>query len=346
MESESGTPDLDLSGTDLEAALRDDPQSFSFFQAVRLLLRRRRKADRKRMGEAGSPADEVVHFHANPGLGFPAGEIQDLELEADGPSRMETNFLGLVGHMGVLPMSYTLHVNDERHDEVQPLTDFLDIFQHRMLTLFYKSWERSHFYVPFERSEQDPVSSHLRDLVGLGHPQLWNRQGVRDETFLFYSGLLGMRQRSAIALEQLLEDYFDVPVEVHQFAGGWYSLSEDSQCRVDDEPALGTVGLGGGVVLGDEIWDSQARVRIRVGPLPRARYEEFLPGREANEEMRALTKFFSDNQFDFELQLVLAEEDVPGVVLGMEEESPPLGWCTWIRTRPMGREADETTLTL
>ena len=347
MAAEIGTPNLDLRGSPVEAALREDPQSFGFFQAVRLLQRLRPEGERAPFAEIKDPAQEVVRLSVNPSLGFPAGEIQDLELEVDGPSRMQTNFMGLVGHMGVMPMNYTLLVNEETRSDDRPLTDFLNIFEHRILSLFYKAWERSHFYVQFERGEADPITSHLMDLIGLGSPTVQNRMDVRDEAFLFYSGLLGMRQRSAIALEQLLGDYFGVPVEVQQFAGGWYRLSEDAQCRVDDDPPPDAVGLGHGVVLGDEIWDSQSRVRIRVGPLERERYEEFLPGREANAELRTITKFYGDGQFDFELQLLLEEEDVPGVVLGAEEdEAPPLGWCTWIRTRPMGRVADETTLTL
>lgn len=346
MGTESGIQDAGVDPGALEGDLRDDPQSFGFFQAVRLLQRLR--PSRRKIGEFASPADEVVRFSVNPSLAFPAGEVQDLSLETD-PAEMEVNFIGLVGNQGVLPQHYSLLVQDELGRDERPLTDFLNIFQHRMLSLFYGAWERSRFYVPFERGEPDRVSARLLDLVGLGSEALRRRMPVRDEALIFYCGLLGQRQRGAAALERLLEDYFQVPVEIEQFVGGWYGLSQASQCRVDDDWGEAAAGLGEGTVVGDEVWDPQARVRIRVGPLSRDRYEDFLPGRSGYRAAESITRFFSDGQFDFDLQLVLARDDVPGIVLGEEEEPErtlPLGWCTWIRTRPFVRDPDETMLSL
>lgn len=344
MATESGRPDPRVGGA-VERDLRTEPQAFGFFQAMRLLQRLR--PDRRTVGGFAHPSEEVVRFSANPDLGFPAGEVQELELEGEGPARMEVNFMGLVGSQGVLPTHYSRLVREERKQEARPLTAFLDIFQHRMLSLFYAAWERARFYVPFERDERDRVSERLHDLIGLGAEGLRRRMSLRDEALLFYCGLLGVRQRGAAALQQLLEDYFEAPVRLEQFVGGWYGLSESARCRVDDAPPEGAPTLGEGAVVGDEVWDPQARVRVRVGPLPRERYEAFLPGRSAYRALQAITRFFGDGQFDFELQLVLDRNDVPGIVLGEEtDEATPLGWCTWIRTGPFERDADETTLSL
>lgn len=345
MATESGISDARLESA-VERDLREDPQSFGFFQAIRLL--QRLHPERRPVGGFAHPSEEVVRLSSNPALGFPAGEIQDLEIEGDGAGHMEVNFMGLVGSKGVLPTHYSQLVRSERRQDARPLGDFLDIFQHRMLSLFYAAWERAHFFVPFERGESNLVSRHLFDIVGLGAEPLRRRMQVPDDALLFYCGLLGMRQRGAVALEQLLADYFEAPVEVEQFVGGWYGLSTSSRCRVDDEPSDDAPVLGGGAVVGDEVWDPQARVRIRIGPLPRERYDRFLPGGSAHEALKSIAEFFSDGQFDYELQLVLEREDVPGIVLGgeTEDEAAPLGWCTWIRTRPFAEDADQTTLAL
>jgi len=339
-ESRVSTPDLSVEAW--ESALREAPDAFAFFQAVRLL--HRRPGGRQAVGEFADPGAEVVRFSSNPSLAFPAGEVQSLRQDPEGRARMMVNFLGLVGHMGVLPVQYSLLVDEQAAQEGDPdaFRDFLDIFQHRLISLFYRVWERSHFFVPFERGEDDTLSRRLLDLVGLGSGDLRGRMEIKDQALLFYAGLLGSHHRSAVALERLLEDYFQVPVEVIQFRGGWYGISRDSQCRIDDELAGG--GLGEGMALGDEIWDPQARIQLRIGPLRRDEYDEFLPGGRAHAPLRQITQFFSDGQFDFEVQLVLHRDDVPGIVLGAEEkDAPPLGWCTWIRTRPMARDADETT---
>jgi len=228
-----------------------------------------------------------------------------------------------------------------------PLRDFLDIFQHRLLSLFYRAMEKGRFYALFERGEEDPVSARLLELLGLRNHHLRGLLEIPDHHLRFYAGLLGLKQRNAAALRRILEDYLEVPAQIEQFVGGWYSLSEESQVCLDDEPDELSPRLGEQTVVGDEFWDPQARVRIKIGPLRRSRYEDFLPGRKGHQALRALTTFFSDDQFDFEVQLILAKEDVPPVRLGAEgEDGTPLGWCTWIRTRPFDRDADETTFTL
>jgi predicted component of type VI protein secretion system len=57
-------------------------------------------------------------------------------------------------------------------------------------------------------------------------------------------------------------------------------------------------------------------------------------------------RLFSHDQFDVEVQLVLEQEAVPGCVLGGDGPEQPLGWSTWVRTRPLDHHADDTILTL
>jgi type VI secretion system protein ImpH len=346
MGAEIGQPPADLAGgSEAENALREDAHSFSFFQAVRLLQRTR--PEREPVGEFASPEDEVVHFGVNPSLAFPAGQIQGVELDGDGPAAMEVNFMGLVGNESVLPHLYSRAAMAERHRDSRPLTDFLNIFHHRMVSLAYKAWERARFYVPFERGQDDWGSRHVLDMIGLGYQSVRNRLPVRDAALAFYGGLLATRTRSAAGLQQLLSDYFNVPVEVEQFAGAWYRIPATMQYRVDDEPASDAIGLGDGAILGDEVWDAQIRVRLRLGPMPRARYAEFLPGGPAHKALRSLTQFYSDGDLEFEVRLVLDRTDVTGVTLGGDDsQTAPLGWSTWIRTRPLTRDPDDTTLTL
>jgi type VI secretion system protein ImpH len=346
MGTESGTPPPDLEPNKWEQALEENPEAFTFFQAVRLL--QRGLSEQSMVGEFAHPSEEALRFTVNSSLAFPVGDIRDIRFDEDGPATLSVNFMGLVGHMGVLPMHYTLLIDQQAEAAGDPeaYRDFLDIFQHRMISLFYKAWERSHFYVPFERGEEDRISARLLDFMGLGSLDLGQKMNDRLQTLLFYCGLMGLRQRSAVAFDQLLEDYFDVPVEVEQFRGGWYRLSESSQCRIDDEDGLGA-GLGEGTVVGDEIWDPQAKVRIRLGPLSRDQYDDFLPGGLAHQALREMTQLFSDGQFDVEVQLILDKNDVPGVVLGSEEKGlPPLGWSTWLRTKTPTRDGDETILSI
>lgn len=344
MGSQGRMEDTAVTQAELEREMLENPTSFEFFQAVRVL--ERLFPDRSSVGGFEEPREEVARFGANTGIAFPASEIQTLDIEPDGQIKLTVNFMGMNGPLGIMPLYYSLLVAERARARDRALRDFLDMFNHRFVSLFYRAWEKNRFAVAYERSQSDRVTSHLLDLIGLGTEGTRNLLNVPDESLLFYAGLLGLQGRPAVGLEQLLEDYFDVPVEVVQFVGGWYPLSAGSQCSLGDETSVSSE-LGVGSVAGDEIWDQQARVRLRIGPLTRRQYEEFLPTGSAYEELRTLVQFYSDDRFDFEAQLVLAREEVPGCVLGDDDATAtPLGWCTWVRSAPFPRDADETVLIL
>jgi type VI secretion system protein ImpH len=332
-----------LGQPELKADLRENPTSFEFFQAVRVL--ERLFPGRSPVGDFHQPSEEVARFTVNPDTAFPASEIQALDIDDGRPPRVTVNFMGLTGPEGVLPYCYSLLVSERIRDRDTAARDFLDLFHHRIISLFYRAWEKYRFSVSYERDQQDRLTQHLKDLVGLGEPGLQNRLGIRDDAVLFYTGLLGPQQRSAAALEQLIGDYFGVPAAVEQFVGGWYPLSAGTECTIGEEGDP-SEQLGWGAVAGEEVWDPQARVRLRLGPLTRSQYDEFLPLGSAYQPLRTLTRFFCGEQFDFEVQLVLARDEVPPSMLGGEGPGSPLGWCTWMRSRPFARDADDTILTL
>ena len=163
---------------------------------------------------------------------------------------------------------------------------------------------------------------------------------------IYYGGLLGQRPRSAQALKQILADYFEVPVEIEQFAGGWCRLDAETQCRMSGENHESEV-LGFGAVVGDEVWDQQSRVRIVLGPLTLERYADFLPDGKSWHPLRAWVRFFSNDEWEFEVKLILEREQVPACALGAEGTSgPQLGWVSWVKSQPLGRDPDDTVLAL
>jgi type VI secretion system protein ImpH len=326
-----------------------EPYSFGFFQAVHLL--ERHFAERAPVGGFSDPASEAVRFRTNPKVSFPASELDWLGAPAgdtssgskSAPPELTVNFLGLTGPQGALPLPYLLYVAERERFGDGAIRAFFDIFSHRAISLFYRAWESRHAAAVYARGERDWATRHLLDLLGLRVEGLTADLPFSAETLVFYAGLLSMTTRPASALEEMLADYFGVPVEVEQFVGGWYRLDGSAQMEVG---GLGDSASLGAAAVGDEVWDQQGRIRIRVGPLARAQYERFLPGGDAHEPLRALVRFFTGDEIDFELQLVLARDEVPQVVLGGDDAgSVSLGWSTWLKTKPLGRDADETILT-
>ncbi len=322
----------------LKAALRtrlyEEPWDFAFFQAVRLM--KLLAPERQTPGDFGDPADEVVTFAANPSTSFPPSEIRSIEQRPDLPPLMRVNFFGLYGPLGVLPVHYTEYIRERVRTGDHTLRDFLDIFNHRLISLFYRAWEKYRFGVPYERGERDRLTQYLLDFIGLGTPQLEGRQAVRDQSLIFYTGLIAQQPRSAEALRLILIDYFDVPVEVEQFRGVWRQLDPETQCLLDETPRISSQ-LGVGAITGDEVWDQQSVVRVRLGPLPLRQYLDFLPTGTAHAPLRALTRFFAGDNLDFEIQLVLRREDAPQCELGAEGETAPQARLDHVGARERSR---------
>jgi type VI secretion system protein ImpH len=340
----SGTRDLALARRDLETRLQAEPFCFEFFQAVRLL--ERFSPARKPAGRFYHPATEAVRFGAHPSLSFPASEIQSLVWREAKAPMMTVNFIGLFGPQGVLPLYYTELVMERLRERDTTMRDFFDLFNHRIISLFYQAWEKHRLPIAHEQGEMGRFSQLLLALIGLGTPGLQQRQKVPDDSLIFYGGLLAQQPRSAAALRQLLTDYFGIPVEIEQFVGSWCRLDPETQCRMEEGSGYSDE-LGVGAVIGDEVWEPQSRVRIKLGPLSLTQYLGFLPDGTAYAPLKAITKFFSGDGLDFEVQLILERRQAPPCELGAEGDAAPrLGWVTWMKSAAMGRDPADTVLRL
>jgi type VI secretion system protein ImpH len=332
--------------------LHSKPFAFDFFQAVRLLrrLHAREGGVRDENGQfvdggAGADADEVVRFRTHLSLDTPASSIYGLERPSPGkPPQMTVTFLGLVGSMGALPAHYTEMLIERRfRHRDRTAHDFLDIFNHRLISLFFKAWEKHHVVNDYESGARDRMLRNLLSLVGMGTGGLQGRlseerTGVPDRTLAYYAGLLGQRPRSAAALRAILSDYFKVPVEVVQFVGHWVQVPDR------DATQLGVAhhGLGGGAMLGARLWDCQSHFRLRLGPLTRAQFQDFVPSGEGFKALVQLTRFHVGQALDFDVQPVLRKDQVPFCVLGgTADNQARLGWSTWLRAGPFAHDADD-----
>lgn len=336
----------------VEALLHKTPQEFEFFQAVRLF--ERILPGRAPVGRFVSPLKEVLRFAAHASIPFPASQIQRVDWpETPGAAapRVVINFMGLAGPSGLLPLYYTEMIVDRVRQKDYALRDFLDIFNHRMVSLFYQAWEKYRFTIAYERGERDRFSHHLMDLIGMGSKRLENRLTLRDDSLLFYAGMLSLHARSAAVLQRIIWDYFDVPVEVQQFVGAWHRLNESNLCRFetsfDGKGGTASEQLGGGAIVGDEIWNQQSGVRIKLGPLSLDEYLDFLPSGTAHEPLKILAKFVARGELDFEVQLILKKDEVPPCQLEAADGSRPrLGWTSWAKTQPMRADASDTIFSI
>ncbi len=121
--------------------------------------------------------------------------------------------MGLTGPMGALPTVYTTLVLERLRDRDSTMRDFFDLFNHRMVSLFYRAWEKYRFTVAYEAGDASGPVAHSSWICSVSARRACRTaRRSADDAMIFYSGLLAQRPRSAAALRQVLGDYFDVPV--------------------------------------------------------------------------------------------------------------------------------------
>src|SRR5207244_4318705 len=115
-------------------------------------------------------------------------------------------------------------------------------------------------------------------------------------------------------------------------------------CKFDRNNTI-SEQMGVGAIVGDEIWDQQSGVLIRLGPLTLRQYLDFLPIGTAHQPLKAMLRFFSGWEMDFQIQLILKKDETPPCSLGaLGDECPLLGWVSWTKNQPMDRNPDDTIL--
>jgi type VI secretion system protein ImpH len=364
MAAESGRDDIGLNERILNEAFR-----FDFFQVVRLLERlgeEQRDSEgrplRFGVGQDYAPEQEVVRFRAYQSHAFPAAEIAQIrppaETSGDGqlPPEMTVAAIGLTGPGGVLPHHYTSLLISRIRGKDFALRDFLDLFNHRTISLFYRAWEKYRFGICYERTMrsgdggvEDLFTHLLYCLVGMGTEGLRDRLEFDDEVFLYYAGHFAHHPRSAVSLERIVGDYFGLPTRVRQFQGQWLYLEPLDLSVMPDasRPDGQNNRLGGNLVVGGRVWNVTSKFRVRLGPLSYQEFCRFIPSGDALRPICQLVRQYVGGEFDFDVQPVLRGEEVPWCRLGGDPaDAARLGWNTWIRRGPFDRDVDDAVFSM
>lgn len=327
----------------LDQELLEEPYRFEFFQAVRLL--EKIYPQRRPVGRETLPQNEVVRFRTRMSLDFPASEIHDITgvvEEATGQEKTEMfiNFMGMGGPTGVLPTHYTELMVDRARYRDTSMWAFLDIFTHRAVSLFFRAWEKYRFPIQYERGKND-FTEYLFDFVGMGTRGLRGRMNLEDESLLPYAGLIGQKPHSAVALQQIISDYFDIPARIVQFFGQWIDLEDENITRV----GTANSALGVTTIVGTRVWEQQSKFRFRLGPLPFVQFQAFLPNGTASKPFQSIVRFMVGLEMDYDAQLILRANEVPGCILTTRAlRRPMLGWSSWLKTKAFEEDDEQVVL--
>lgn len=336
----------------MKSDLWNHPDRFAFFQAVRLLENAARAAGQARaaVGYDADPSEEIVRFRGMPTFSHPAGEVSGVDSRADGMVEMTVSFFGLTGPSGVLPAHYTTLLLSRLRKHDSTLSDFLDLFLHRLVSLFYRASEKYRIERSFERSVRegtpDGFACVLKSLVGLTTPQQNYQQEV-ESVSVGFAGFFSRQQRPAAALAAILSTYFAVPAKIEQFCSQWLRLDSSQQTRLVSESAGCFSQLGTDTVIGERVREFQAKFAVRIGPVDGTVFHSFLPGSDRFFSLKNVVTQFVGAEFDCEVQFEVAKDSVPIASLGgNSDDGSRLGWNTWLASRPFANDVTDAAFML
>lgn len=146
------------------------------------------------------------------------------------------------------------------------------------------------------------------------------------------SAALGCRTSSAHVLGGVLSEYFGQPFAVEPLVGAWQRLPPEHRARL----GIANAGLSGGMLPGTEVFGCDARARIRIGPLNKAGFNDFLPGAAGSVSLAEMLGLHCGAGIVYQIVLVLRAADVHRIRLVKPGEpgSARLGYDSWLNGRP------------
>ena len=270
--------------------------------------------DHPPLGSTAHPADDAVRFRPDPGMGFPAGELKSIEIDEAHPERAATVRTRLLGLYGVDSPMPTVYLDDiaQRREGHAALEAFLDIFNHRIFTQFYRIWRKYSYPATFEAGGTDATSQCLLGLIGLGIPGTAQQVGTPVSRFLALLSVMRLPTRNAegiAALVTLLAPNTQVQVTPH-----WpqtialpapASLSRQRPVSLSQGTPLGRVGHDANSQLGLTLYTEHAQEA-----------RGWLPDGQLQRDLRVLLRVYLGWRCTAKLRLSLPLHSLPAPVLG------------------------------
>lgn len=307
------------------APLLSGARRYEFFQLVEL-LHRHHNDDLEQRHSGSVPAFQRVRYTTSASLGFPGSDVLALGVNARGQYDMEVSFLGLQGAQSPLPSYYLEALAHESAHQEGTASDFLNFFNHRLLTLMHRSWRKYRHYVRYQNDARDGFSAAVFALVGLSDSNLRGETPINWSKMLAYAGLLAGRSRSPDVVIGIVSHCFDLAqVDIQEWVQRWVDIPLDQRSRT----GLSGMTLGEDMVAGERVADVQGKFALCLRGLSLDRFRDFLPDGQEHQSLKTLVSFVLREPLAYDLELELLESEVKPMRLG-SAGSCQLGWTTFV----------------
>ncbi|WP_348704003.1 type VI secretion system baseplate subunit TssG [uncultured Neptuniibacter sp.] len=204
--------------------------------------------------------------------------------------------------------------------------DFLDLFNHRLTSLLYRSWWKYQPGMQYQTEGENDFSEWMFALMGAPNKLARDNSAINWPQLMGYAGLMGMNSGSASAMTAVISGYFDhIPVFIEEYVERWADIPQDQLNRLGQANSE----LGMDLCLGRRVKDYCGKFRVKIGPLAYSPFQRFLPDGQDYKALLELIDVLMPEQLCFDIELILKGDCVPAFGLG-KENAPKLGWVGWL----------------
>lgn len=274
--------------------------------------------DAPALGSHWQVKQDPVRFRPHPGMGFPASEFKQVEMPEYShlPPTIRTTFMGLYGVESPLPTSYIDDIAQRREGH-EAVSNFLDIFNHRLITQYYRIWRKYSYPATFAPGGTDKTSKYLLSLCGLGIDGCAQNIATPVSRFLALTSMMRLPTRTSegiVALVQLLAPDTQARVIAHD------------RCRIPlrhplTMSARHPVSMSSSPVMGSHAVDVNCQILLRLKTNNPDEAKEWLPGGQLHTDLLALLQVYLGSRLHVRLQLSVLRSLLPDAKLSCQPKS-------------------------
>jgi type VI secretion system protein ImpH len=315
--------------------ITQDPSGFSLFNTLRFVDAK--YPESPKIGQGNKSNEEHIILRQKPSMAFahtPLSHFIPANENFEKDQLFNLSF-GMFGPMGSMPYHLTEHAFSREHHYKDPtFARFADVFHHRMISLFYRAEANIQPCIEMDRPAENDFDLFIGALSGLAQLDSKSVADLEDQTVqsifkdkwdrLYRSGLFSLATRPADGLKSLILDFLQLPVKIEQLTGGWLKLCPEDQFNIGIFSTNNQLGIN--TSLGEQVFDAQHKFTVKIGPLDRKEFYSLLPNTDLFQQLREMIRLYSNDEYDWDIELELKSHHVPVFQLGVQSQ---LGWTTW-----------------
>ena len=306
--------------------LFNNPKSFEFVQAVRLLRHEFISAERHWASD--------FNFSSSLNLNFPLNEIESLELK-DQQIQLTNLIVGLTGMQGALPYSYTNKIKLSGRQQRDETLKFLTLFNHKLTSQYVDASINYHLPIRYEIENENSYLNIIHALNGYVRDQ--HKQPDLDDYFAEFSGLMQRQSNKVYALKTMLRCIFGFDFPIAEFLPEKFKLeAEQKTCLGGKQPSL----LGLNTFCGETVSQIDEKIEIEIGPLSHKEYLQFLPNQTLSSKLKRLLESWCSPTLQVDIRLKLKQQEQQAVRLGSDN---PAGLSQGAFLMPLQRQDNTET---